>query len=247
MHNIKLTYAIIEDEESCIRQLRNILTQLPVNYIGSAKSVESAVTLIDKLHPDLVFLDVEIKGGSGFDVIQKTVYNGCKYIFTTAHEGYAIKAIRFSALDYLLKPFSEEEVEQAFNNAQRVLDYQNRQKLLLENLEVSNSLNKKITLSESECVHYIPVKDIVYCKADKSYTTFHFKSDPPITVSDHLKKYEDIFTDYGFIRVHNSYLISANHIKMFQRSNGGYVIMSNSDEVPVSRRRKDSLLVKFRN
>lgn len=239
---------IIDDEVLARNTMKNILhrNHPDLEIVGEADAVSEAVKVILEQNPDLVFLDIDLKDGSGFDVLNALDEIKFKTIFATAHHEYAIKAIKFSALDYILKPVSEIEVRAAIERVkiQGLTENQNTQFEVLKN-NYQNSTDKKIVLKTSESIHLVRVQDVIRCEADNNYTTFFINGNRKIVVSKGLKEYEELLTTFAFLRVHQSHLINVKEIKRFDKKDGGFVVLSDGSEIPVSQRKKQKLLDVF--
>jgi two-component system LytT family response regulator len=240
-----LKAVIIDDEEFLRAMIRNILTDnFPeVDIVAEADSVSAGVAAIETSKPDLVFLDIELKEGVGFDILEKIKYKDFKLIFITAFNDFAIKAFKFSAVDYILKPINEEEFLTAVRRAVSELE----KPLLKEQIEnffnnYQHLQNKKLVLRTIEDIHIVNINDIVRCESDNSYTTFHIRDGETIIISKSIKEYSEILSEFGFIRPHQSHLINMNFIKRLDKSDGGFLIMKDGKEIPVSTRRKQNLL-----
>jgi two-component system LytT family response regulator len=192
-----------------------------------------------------VLLDIELTDGTGFQLLQKLQPYNFKVVFITGFDSFAIKAIKFSAIDYILKPVNETEFQQA---VQRAVELINKNENTQPQVEVlMNSFkkefkNKKLVLRTSESLHIINISDIYFCKSDNSYTTFYFEGNEKILVSKSLKDYEGLLADYGFFRPHQSFLVNLNHIKKVDKTDGGFIIMENKKEIPVSLRQMKNLI-----
>lgn len=217
-----------------------------VTVIGQADSVESGVALIKQLAPDLVFLDVEMPDGNGFDLLQKLKPFGFKVIFITGYEDFAIRAFRFSAIDYLLKPVKAvdlveavQKAEQSLNNEVLELKLNN----LFSNLERPKNL-QKLVLKTADKIYSVNIQDIVHCESDKNYTTFYFINAPQLVVSTNLKEYDMLLSPHNFFRTHKSHLINMAYFDHFIKSEGGNkIIMKNKTAIPLSVRKKDEFLI----
>ena len=246
----KLTAIIVEDEYHSREALKNMVAEYcpQLELLDSASDVDGGISLLGKYRPDLVFLDIEMPNGSGFDFLSKAGSLDFEVIFTTAYKQYALKAIKFSAIDYLLKPIDINELQAAVEKAQ-----QKRQKALHnKNLEVliANLQNRhtgphSITLSTSAGYEFIDVSDIIYCEASGTYTHFHIKNKKRLTVSKHLKEYENLLNDYDFMRVHQSFLINLGEVERYVRSGGGYIVMKTGEKINISTRRKEEFLLRM--
>jgi two-component system LytT family response regulator len=240
-----LRVVIVEDEVHSREALKSLLTEFceDVEIVGMASDVETAVSLLKQTTPDLLFLDVELQTGTGFDVLDQLDEVNFEIVFTTAFEQYAVKAIKLSSLDYLLKPIDIEELQQAVEKGRAKKDeVVQKQKLetLMSNL--GSSGNKKICLATSDGIEFINIQDIVYCEANGSYTNFYLTNGATILVSKNLKEYETILTDQKFMRVHNSYLINLAEVKKFVKSEGGYIQMKNNAQIAISPKKRDEFL-----
>ncbi len=238
---------IIEDEDSSYDVLEGLIQKCApqLNVLGRAKSVEQAMELIQKFTPELVFMDIDLPDGTGFDIIQKLKPIDFSIIFVTAYNQYAVQAFRFSATDFLLKPLNEEEFKEALEKVaitERQKNYNLRLDVLLANLQAQMSDGKKIILKTLEDIFIVYVKDIVSVQSDGAYSQFHLLSGKRITVSTNLKKYEEMLFDQGFFRSHQCHLVNLMHVERFHKLDGGMLIMKNGSSVPVSSRRKDALL-----
>lgn len=242
-----LRAVIVEDEENSREILKNLLEEFCVNVKveGMASSVDDGIALISKIQPDVVFMDIELQPGTGFDVLNGTPNLNFDVIFTTAFDEFAIKAMKFSSLDYLLKPIDLEELQNAVEKAKKKKNqdlYKKQLETLMFNLKQQKPKLEKICLSTSDGLDFLEVDTILYCKANGSYTSFILKNKKEIFVSRHLKEYVSLFHEHDFMRVHNSFLINLKSVEKFVRSDGGYVIMKNGDRVNISRSKKEEFL-----
>jgi two-component system LytT family response regulator len=242
-----LKVVIIEDEKHSRETLRSMLEEFcqDVKVIATASSVTEAVKVLSIYSPDVVFLDIELQPGLGFDVLEQIKEPSFEIIFTTAFEKYAIKAIKFSSLDYLLKPVDLDELQEAVEKARTRMDtnvYRQQIDTLMQSLSNGANRQEKICLATTAGMEFIAIEDIILCKADGSYTRFILKNKNALLVSKHLKEYENLLADQQFMRVHNSYLINLNEVKKYIKSDGGYIIMSNDMNVSISPRKKDDLI-----
>lgn len=243
---MKLTAIIVDDEKHSRETLKNLLENFckEVEVIGQAENIQEALEFIPHLSPDIVFLDIELQSGTGFDILNQLPEINFEVIFTTAFDQYAIKAVKFSSLDYLLKPIDLEELQQAVEKAKiakNKSEYSKQLKTLLQNIK-QPSLSK-ICLSTSEGFEFVNTSDILYCEAGGSYTTFVLNNHKKLLVSKHLKEYEGLLIENHFMRVHNSYLINLKEVKKYVKADGGYIVMNNDEIVSISRGKKESFLV----
>ncbi|MBN7816446.1 LytR/AlgR family response regulator transcription factor [Algoriphagus pacificus] len=242
-----LQVIIVEDEFHSRETLKAFLKEYcpEVVVMDTASTVQEAVEKISSLRPNLVFMDIELQTGTGFDVLQQVKHLDFHLIFTTAFEHYAIKAIKFSSIDYLLKPIDLEELLEAVQKAKSLIESESRQNLLenlLNNFQSPSLENRKICLSTAEGVEFIPANQISYCEANGSYTDFHLTDDRKLVVSKNLKEYENILGDLNFMRVHNSFLINLSEVKKFVRSEGGYIVMNNEKQVSISNSKREEFM-----
>lgn len=241
---------IIDDEKKCISLLEKMLKQnLPdVQIAGTATQPEEGIKLIRQTEPDLVFLDIEMPRKNGFEVLEATRDIPYEIIFTTAYNQYAIKAFRYSALDYLLKPVDTTELinaVQRFKARHKTNSRQQQIDLLFNNLRNLSQPYNKISVATTEGVIFINITDILYCEATGSYTTLFLKNSDKLVTSKALKDFEELLLDHPFFRIHHSYLINLNEIKRYIKGEGGSVLMSNTTELPVSKRKKEEFLKKL--
>lgn len=237
---------IVEDESRGRNALRALLSQIDgVQLKGEASNVDDAIVMIEAEEPDLVLLDIEMPFKNGFDLLAALPKRTFDVIFTTAYDSYAIKAFKFSAIDYLLKPIDPEELKAAIEKTAAKRENEVHQPQLqinnlLENLKSMNKQNFKLSLPTFEGSLFVPIDDIIRCESDANYTRFHIKSEvKPILVSKTLKDYDELLTEYGFCRVHHSHLINLKFIKKYIKGEGGIVVMLDGAEVEVSRRKKE--------
>jgi two-component system LytT family response regulator len=239
-----LTAILIDDEEKSIQTLHQMLSLFcpNVQIIGEAKDVKTGVELLQIVKPDIVFLDIQMPDGNGFDLLRKLSNTNFHLIFTTAYDQYALRAIKFNALDYLLKPIDVEELKTAVAKALKLQKPKNEEvNNLLSNLN-KNPEEHKIVLSTSEGMHIIKVKSIIRCQADDYYTNFYLDDGRRIMISKTLKENEELLNGHNFIRPHRSHLVNMAYIKRYVKSDGGYIILSDGTKVPVSRRKKEVII-----
>ncbi|KAB5490817.1 MULTISPECIES: LytR/AlgR family response regulator transcription factor [Flagellimonas] len=241
-----LKAVIIEDEKHSRETLKSMLEEFckDVKVIAMAGSVEEGVKVLSVYSPDVVFLDIELKSGVGFDVLNQIKDPDFEVIFTTAFEQYAIKAIKFSSLDYLLKPIDLDELQDAVKKARTRRDtniYREQLDTLMQNISRGDVRPEKICLATTTGMEFIAIEDVVACKADGSYTCFILKDGSSYMVSKHLKEYENLLAEHQFMRVHNSYVVNLKEVKKYVKADGGYLIMTNDLEVNISSRKKDEL------
>ena len=238
---------VIEDEEHSRKMLMQMLHEhcRQLNVVGDGDSVESGLTAIAEAKPELVFLDIELQSETSFEILERLPEINFELVFTTAFDHYALKAIKFCAIDYLLKPIDLKELQIAVAKAEKRLnrEYLNKNlEVLVNNLKSGSQNNHKIALSTLEGLLFVNVSDIIYCESSCPYTKFIFKQADKIVTSKHLKEYEDLLAGYEFFRIHKSYLVNLQEIKKYIRGEGGQLIMSNGAALNVSKQRKEDFL-----
>ena len=242
-----LKVLIADDEENVRDALTQIITAYAsdIGIVAATDSVGSTVNAINTFNPDVVLLDIQMKEGTGFDVLKQFPAPKFKVVFITAYQQYAIQAFRFSALDYLLKPVDPDLLIETLQKAADTID---REKLSLKissfmfNMDSISKGLKKIILKTADNIHVVNLQDIMYCEADRSYTNFYLADNSRIMVSNTLGQYEEMFEEYSFLRIHQSYLLNINYIKRYEKGDGGKIILSNAVSLPVATRKKDHLL-----
>jgi two-component system, LytTR family, response regulator len=243
---------IIDDEPHAAQVLQILLEkhcpQITVEAVcHAAKEAEKLIRAID---PQLVFLDIEMPHMNGFELLEKLSPVTFQVIFTTSYDQYAIKAIRFSALDYLLKPVDPQELKAAVKKSAGLLSpvtLPGQLDILREKLRQPTTLVNRIALPTMEGLEMVPVDSILYCMANSNYTSLVLKDRQKLIVSRTLKEIEEMLEDYPFLRVHHSCLVNLHEIKKYIRGEGGTLLMSDGVEVAVSRSRKDILLKKIQS
>jgi len=242
---------IVDDEQHCIDALKTMLQKKcpEVNVIAGVNSVREARALIDEWQPDLVFLDVEMPHQNGFELLKQFDRISFDVIFTTAFEQYALRAIKFNALDYLLKPFSIQELQEAVQKcrdrrAARPKDSNASSPLevFLSNMKTLNQVHRKIALPTINGLVFMPVQHIVRCESTGNYTKIFFTDKKHLLVSRPLKEFEEMLSDMDFFRVHNSHLINLQQMQSYIQGEGGFALMTDGTQVEVSRRRKAEFL-----
>ena len=239
---------VIIDNESKIREALKKLLEIycpSVTLVGEANGCASGKELIESVDPELIFVDIEMDDGLGTDLIRSISGLKGHVVFITAHDKYAVDAFKCSALDFLLKPIDPEELIAALEKARlkrTSIGLQKQIEVLEGHLSRRNNEDAKIVLSDSESIHLINIREILWCCAEGSYTLFVLENGSKILVSKNLKSYEEFLDEKSFIRIHHSYLVNVNHIKRFERNEGGTLVMDNGATLPVSVRKKDNLM-----
>jgi two-component system LytT family response regulator len=238
--------AIIVDDEPQFRE--NLLDIIRIHakdieVVAVAGSVAEAVAQIQLLKPQLLFLDVHLTDGLGFEVLEQVNYRDFRIIFTTAHDNYAITAFRFNAIDYILKPVDAELVKEAIDRVRKQPLYSSANDERYKDLLNKNQFDrKKIALPTLEGITMLNIQDIIRCASDGSYTTFFTVSGRKIVVSRSIKEYDELLSPSNFFRVHQSHLVNLNFVEQFLREDGGTLIMTDGSRIEVSRRRKEQLI-----
>ena len=235
--------AVIIDDEKRTRELIAKMIEsfgLGIQTFPIGESVESGLKAIETINPDLVFLDIQMPDGTGFDLLKMIPQKNFEVIFITAHEEFAIKAIKFSALDYILKPIDPEDLRQAVLKAVNSIDHR-REESQFEALQLNMqpSQKRRLVLKTQESVHVVDLDKIVRCEADRNYTSFYLVEGRKILVSKTLKEYETLLTSYNFFRVQQSHLINLDFVDRYDKGNGGAVIMKDGSELPLSSSKRE--------
>ncbi|MDF2380652.1 response regulator transcription factor [Nostoc ellipsosporum NOK] len=245
---MKYKAVIVEDEQLNRQFLSQLVTGFcpELELAGTASDVEEAVAMIQSVKPDIVFLDIELQTATGFEMLERVQPQfSFQVIFTTAFDHYAIKAIRCSAVDYILKPIGMEELQQAVSRA--IAAIQTKQthanlELLLRNIKHTRGEDFSISLSTSEGMEFVPLSSIIRLEAKGPYTTFFMKNGSQLMVSKNLKEYEMMLTEHGFFRLHNSYIVNLREVKKMVRTDGGYAVMSDDAMIAISPKKKDEFM-----
>ncbi|WP_299017247.1 LytTR family DNA-binding domain-containing protein [uncultured Polaribacter sp.] len=241
----KTTAILVEDNPLALEMLENDIStnHKDLTLVGKAKSVVEAAKLLRTITPDILFLDIMLGDGTGFDILEIFPDLTSKIIFVTASDAYAIKAFKFAAIDYILKPYTDKDLANAIAKAFSQIQPKNEQlSVLKQAITAPNSSLEKISLHTTEKIIVANIIDIIRCKSDNNYTTFFFKDSSKILVSKTLKFYADLLKEVGFIRVHQSHLINTKYIKEFIKSDGGYLMLTDNSNVPVSVRKRTEVL-----
>jgi two-component system LytT family response regulator len=242
---------IVDDELQSRSLIRKLLLD---NFSGfimeEAETVNSAIEKINQFMPDLVFLDVQMRGETGFDLLDKIGKVNFGIIFTTAHSEFAVKAFRYSAMDYLMKPLDTNEFKTAVEKAlQRIkMDHSSHPEQIeyLKQLKIEQKIPDKLTIPTAEGFLFLSIHDILYCHAIGNYTEFHLADNRKLLSSYTLGYYNELLTDQNFFRIHRSYLINLKHIKMYKKTDGGIAVMNDGEEIEVSRSNKEAFLKLFK-
>lgn len=242
----KIKTILIDDEKNSLIILQKLLEKHSENIeiIATGQSVEEGIKIIDLHKPDLVFLDINMPDGDGFEVLEKVEDRNFGIIFTTAYDKYAIKAFEFAALHYLLKPIKPEELIEAVERYET-----GKSENITEKIEVlSNNIHKnleRLILPSSNGISIIELDDIIRCESSNNYTTFFLMNNEKIMVSKSINNYEKILSESHFCRIHNQHIVNLKYVKKYVKGRGGYVIMINDKQVDVSEGRKKEFMTKL--
>ncbi len=235
---------IIDDLPDAVSLLKeDIENYCPdIEIVGTAGTIEEAVQTVKQLKPSLLFLDIELPKGTGFDILDRLDTEDIQVIFTTASNAYAIRAFRYAAIDYLLKPIDKEQLKEAVERTKL------RQATSVEQLQTASKaysqqgLSDFIILHTSEEIKKIHIEDIIRCQSNDNYTMFYFTNGKKLLISKTLKYFDRLLSNHNFLRVHQSHLINPKHLKAYVRKDGGYLSMSDHSQVPISVRKKAMVL-----
>lgn len=232
---------IIDDEPAIRKDTQALLQQQPgFVVVATCGSVQEANIIIPATQPDLLLLDIQLLDGTGFDILQ-SLQSPCKVIFITAYHDYALKAIKYGALDYLLKPLDEAELKAVLEKVRQsgIGQPQPDQLAIARQSFQQGGLHNRIVLRSQQYLKVVPFEEIIYCHSDTGYTTFFLTGDRKIVVSKSIKEYEELLPAY-FMRPHQSYLVNHHFIDTYHKD--GYLVLRNNTEIPVSTRRKDFVI-----
>jgi two-component system LytT family response regulator len=248
----KLQAIIIDDEKPGIESMQKIL-QLncpDVTIVAACDSADKGIAMIRKFQPQLVFLDIAMPGKNGFDLLKELKDVRFEVIFITAHNEFSIEAFHFSAIDYLLKPVDEDllidAIKRARTRIQEKAGDKNIDALLYNVQHQQSSRNMRLCIPSLKGFQVVELNDILYAESSNNYTYFHFTDKKKICTAKSLFEYEELLGDAGFVRLHKSYVVNLFHVKEYLRGEGGSVILSNGEEVEVSRRKKDLFLTRMK-
>jgi two-component system, LytTR family, response regulator len=244
---------VVDDEF----QSRNLLGKLladnfpNISVIGQASNIKEAIEGIARHNPDILFLDIEMHDETGFDLLQQLDNINFRVIFVTAHDEYALKAFRFNAIDYLLKPIILSELELAIQKATINIpgnNFTSDEQLanLIRSIHNPKNIHDKIAVPTSDGFVLVPLREIIFCRASGNYTEFHLINNKQLLSSYTLKQYHDLLTDQNFFRTHRSYLINMSFVKMYRKGDGGTAVMQDGSEVEISKQNKEAFLQYFK-
>ena len=241
---------IIDDENRTRSLIAKMIDSFgfDVETIPEGENVQSGIKAIEKHNPDIVFLDIQMPDGTGFDVIRSIGNKNFEVIFITAHEEFAIKAIKFSALDYLLKPVDASELKAALEKALELVDSEkNNGQFDALHSNIQSNEKRRLVLKTQESVHVVDLEQIIRCEADRNYTSFFLKDSKKILVSKTLKEYETLLAAHNFLRVQQSHLINIDYVDRYDKKNGGAVVMKDGSEVPLSPAKREVFFKRLEN
>jgi two-component system, LytTR family, response regulator len=245
-NNSMITATIVDDEAYSCEALATLLERYcpEIKVVDICYSGAAALKSISEQRPQVLFLDIEMPNMNGFELLEKLTDIDYEIIFTTSYDQYAIKAIRFSAMDYLLKPIDKEELQKAVQKVMNKARYPLPQQIsvLLQKLNHPTATVSKIAIPTMEGLQMVLVENIISCVSDSNYTVLCLKNKQKITASRTLKDIEELLEDYSFIRVHHSFLVNLNEVEKYIKGEGGYLLMSDQTTIDVSRSRKEMLL-----
>ncbi|RDK88671.1 LytR/AlgR family response regulator transcription factor [Marinirhabdus gelatinilytica] len=245
-----ISAVLVDDDKNLRNGMKKLLARFApsISIVGEADSVATGVAVIQRSQPQVVFLDIQLNDGTGFDILEKVAAANqtisSNIVFITAHEQYAIKAFRFSALDFLLKPVDPEELQKVIEKIKSVVQKKSdfsHIDLLLENIRKNVDNFKRIALSTSDGIHLFDISNIIRCESEDNYTKFYIEDHKPVLISKTLKEYEELLGEHNFERIHQSHLINLNYLKSYIKKDGGYVVMADGSRLPISQRKRERL------
>ena len=238
---------LIDDEKIIQKGLKGILDNFvnDVNVVAVAGNVAEGIAQIEKHNPDIVFLDIDMPDGTGFDLLKKLPQINFSLVFCTASNQHAIKAFKYNAIDYILKPLDIEDVVNAVEKAKNTLAIKEKNvsiDQLLSFMQDSQKVKDKLVLKTMSDMFIVQINDIYNCQSDGGYTTFMFKDDNSIVVSNTLKTYESILLQHNFIKTHRSHLVNTEYIKQIHKMDGGFIVLDNDRKIPISSRKRNTVI-----
>jgi len=238
---------LVDDETDSIKVLQRLLESYcpDISIVGKADGVETALATIQTTRPDLVFLDIEMTQGNAFDLLNQLMPLTFQVIFVTAFDSYAIRAFKYSAVDYLLKPVDIDELRTAVervagNFHEKTVMHQ--MQILLENVGTFQISQQKMALPTADGLIFVAIRDIIRFEAKGSYTAIYLTGGEPVLATRHIKEYEDLLPESVFCRIHNSHIISLQKIQRYQKGRGGHVLMEDGSNIEVASRRREEFL-----
>lgn len=239
---------IIDDEKNNIENIVQLLQkyELPVSIVGSATNADDGVATITATNPDLLFLDIQMPEKNGFDVLKALPHHQFEVIFVTAFDQYGIQAVKFSAIDYLLKPINPDELKVSIHKVEAKLN-RKKENLQLENLmelirDKDAKKDHKLALASTKEIRFVHTEEIIRCESSNAYTQFYLTDGKQIMVSKPIFEYEELLTSYDFIRCHQSHLVNKKFIKSLVKEDSGYLLLNDNTRIPISRGKKENVL-----
>jgi two-component system LytT family response regulator len=245
-----ITTIIVDDEERSRSTLRNLLNKYckEIEILAEAGNIEEAVSLIDTHKPELLILDIRLKEGTSFEILRRLSHADYYVIFCTAYDEYAIKAFKFSAIDYLLKPIDLEELIAAISKVKKIIHRSAQTSSELINQLLTFNLNDpNITVPTANSLEFVRIRQIQWLRSEGAYTEIHLRDNNKILSSKNLGYFENILRDSGFFRTHHSHMVNLNAVKRYVKKDGGYIELHNKTIIPISRRKKDMFMQQYSN
>lgn len=240
---------IIDDEQKCIETLAILIKMHCPDVIVDAtcNNGEDGIKAINQFKPDVVFLDIEMPKMNGFDLLEKFDKIFFHVVFTTAYNQFAIKAFRYSALDYLLKPIDPDDLKITIGRIKELksIPFKEQFEMLLQNMQNTNSKPQRIALSTGEGLVFVNTREVMYCQSESNYTHVLLTNGTKYLLAKPLKEFEDTLSGNDFFRIHNSYLVNLNEINKFVRGDGGYVVMNDGTQITIARARREEFFALF--
>jgi two-component system LytT family response regulator len=239
---------IIDDEKLARENIKAVLKRMSfdIEIVGEANSVNTGIEILSKTNTDLVFMDIDLNDGSGFNILESLPEIRFQTIFITAYSEFAVRALRADALDYLLKPINTVELKEALCKARNVSTERLNKKIgVIPEKFIGDVEPKRLLIHEIDGIRFINISDILRCSSDNNYTKIYLTNGDMITACHTLKKYSDILEKYNFFRIHRSHLVNIRMIKKILKRNGLFAIMNNDDQIQISRRRMEELRYKM--
>ncbi|MBL1280840.1 MAG: response regulator transcription factor [Fluviicola sp.] len=241
----KYTAIIIDDIEQARKTIKQDLAHYAPDFelIGEASGVVEGAKLLKNIKPDILFLDIQMQDGSGFDLLDLLAEINFKIIFITASDAYGIKAFRYAAIDYLLKPIDPDELVEALEKFRHSrVNESEKYKFLNEQLKNHKQPSERLALHSQDKIQIVEIKSILRCESSANYTIFYFKDGNQVVVTKTLKEFDDLLKDQGFFRVHQSHLVNTRQIKEYVKTDGGHLIMNDKTLIPVSVRKRPEVV-----
>lgn len=245
-----ITSLIVDDDLKNIRVLKGLLNEFcpKVEVIAEAVNIKDAIQLVHDHKPDLIFLDIEMPYGNGFEMLDQLMPVEFEVIFITAYDHYAVKAFKYCALDYLLKPVNIPELQSAVKKVEEHIqskDTNLKLEMFLDRIKSNQTELQRIAIPGMDGLTFVDIKNIIRCESDGNYTHIYLLQKQKVTASKNIKEFEELLPESIFCRIHNSHLVNLNHIKKYFKGRGGYVVMEDDTSIEVASRRKDVFLRRF--